>query len=186
MSKRPKPFEDKGKKKTRLPKESFWRDGLSFFYGGGAGNRTPVRNYSASSVYMRSRCVILTCSGSHRQNQEHASAVEISRLNPAHEKPLVHVNDVRSGSWTKHTLNAGEFMVPGYADNATLGSHCHCRHIVFVCSCCSPGLTRASEPRHATEASTNPVEARSPPFSAGKRSYSARSLRHACLLNSPY
>jgi len=30
MSKRPKPFEYKGKKKTRLPRESLWRDGLSF------------------------------------------------------------------------------------------------------------------------------------------------------------
>lgn len=29
MSKRPKPFEYKGKKKTRLPRESLWRDGLS-------------------------------------------------------------------------------------------------------------------------------------------------------------
>ncbi len=31
MSKRPKPFEYKGKKKTRHPRESLWRDGLSFF-----------------------------------------------------------------------------------------------------------------------------------------------------------
>jgi len=30
MSKRPKPFEYKGKKKTRHPRESLWRDGLSF------------------------------------------------------------------------------------------------------------------------------------------------------------
>ena len=30
MSKQPKPFEYKGKKKTRLPRESLWRDGLSF------------------------------------------------------------------------------------------------------------------------------------------------------------
>jgi len=31
MSKRPKPFEYKGKKKTRLPRESLWRDGFVFF-----------------------------------------------------------------------------------------------------------------------------------------------------------
>ncbi len=30
MSKQPKPFEYKGKKKTRLPRGSLWRDGLSF------------------------------------------------------------------------------------------------------------------------------------------------------------
>jgi len=30
MSKSPKPFEYKGKKKTRHPRESLWRDGLSF------------------------------------------------------------------------------------------------------------------------------------------------------------
>jgi hypothetical protein len=30
MSKRSKPFEYKGKKKTRHPRESLWRDGLSF------------------------------------------------------------------------------------------------------------------------------------------------------------
>jgi len=30
MSKQPKTFENKGKKKTRLPRESLWRDGLSF------------------------------------------------------------------------------------------------------------------------------------------------------------
>jgi hypothetical protein len=35
MSKRPKTFEYKGKKKTRLLRESLWRDGLSFLNGGG-------------------------------------------------------------------------------------------------------------------------------------------------------
>jgi hypothetical protein len=30
MSKRPNPFEYKGKKKTRHPRESLWRDGVSF------------------------------------------------------------------------------------------------------------------------------------------------------------
>jgi hypothetical protein len=44
MSKRPKPFEYKGKKKTRLLRESLWRDGLSFLNGGDGGNRTRVQN----------------------------------------------------------------------------------------------------------------------------------------------
>ncbi len=92
MSKRPKPFEDKGKKKTRLPKESFWRDGLSFFYGGGAGNRTPVRNYSAASFYMLSHCFGLTRPSPQRQGGERASVVRVSRLNPTHEKPLAYEN----------------------------------------------------------------------------------------------
>lgn len=45
MSKRPKPFEYKGKKKTRHPRESFWRDGLSFFKWGGDYLTSLVTDY---------------------------------------------------------------------------------------------------------------------------------------------
>jgi len=44
MSKRSKPFEYKGKKKTRHPRESLWRDGLSFSKWWRTRSLTPIRS----------------------------------------------------------------------------------------------------------------------------------------------
>ena len=65
-------------------------------FGGGAENRTPVRNYSAASFYMLSRCFDLTRPPPQRQGGARASVVEISQLSPTHEKPLAYESVVRS------------------------------------------------------------------------------------------
>ncbi len=50
MPKRPKPFENKGKYKTRRPGET----GCFFQIGGGGGNRTRVRRFKTKGIYMLS------------------------------------------------------------------------------------------------------------------------------------
>ena len=52
MSKRPKPFEYKGKKKTRLPRESLWRDGLSFSKWWRRRELNPRPKIIHSSIYI--------------------------------------------------------------------------------------------------------------------------------------
>ncbi len=54
MSKRPKPFEYKEKKKTRLPRESLWRDGLSFFKWWRCRESNPGPEILPSRIYMLS------------------------------------------------------------------------------------------------------------------------------------
>jgi hypothetical protein len=52
MSKRPKPFEYKGKKKTRLPRESLWRDGFVFSKWWRRGELNPRPKIFRLSLYI--------------------------------------------------------------------------------------------------------------------------------------
>ncbi len=60
MSKRPKPFEYKGKKKIRLPRESLWRDGLSFLKWWRRGESNPRPRALRHKIYMLIPCFDLT------------------------------------------------------------------------------------------------------------------------------
>ena len=94
------PLETRGKRKPVTPENDPRETGLSFLNGGGAGNRTPVRQGPTAGFSVRSPRFDVG-SGLPETGSPHPSPLELDPARESVTRGAVAISDVRRGSWRR-------------------------------------------------------------------------------------